>query len=155
MDRGAWWAAVCGMAESQTWPRDWAQHSVTRGDGSGGGWEGEVHTHRHTHTHTHTGVCEFWARLSVVSDFVTPWTVARQASLSFTNSQSCLRLMSVKSVMPSNHLILCRPLLFPPSVFPSIKVFSSQFFPSGDQSIGVSASASVLPMNIQGWFPLR
>ena len=57
--------------------------------------------------------------------------------------------------MPSNHLILCRPLLLPPSIFPSIRIFSmSQFFTSGGQSIGVSASASVLPMNIQDWFPL-
>ena len=57
--------------------------------------------------------------------------------------------------MPSNHLILCRPLLLSSSVFPSIRVFSmSQLFPSGGQSIGASASASVLPMNFQGWFPL-
>ena len=73
-----------------------------------------------------------------------------QASLSITNSQSLLKLMSVESVMPSNHLILYRPLLLVPSIFPSISVFSlSQFFTSGGQSIGVSASASVLPMNIQ------
>ena len=57
--------------------------------------------------------------------------------------------------MPSNLLILCRPLLLHPSIFPSIRVFPmSQFFISGDQNIGVSASASVLPMNIQDWFPL-
>ena len=55
-----------------------------------------------------------------------PWTAARQASLSITNSQSLLRLMSIQLVMPSNCLILCRPLLFPPSVFPSIRVFSSE-----------------------------
>ena len=58
--------------------------------------------------------------------FATPWTAARQASLSITNSQSLLKLMSVESVMPSNHLILCRPLLLPPSVFPSIRVFSDE-----------------------------
>ena len=58
--------------------------------------------------------------------FVTPWTAARQASLSITNSQSLLKLMSIKSVMPSNHLILCHPLLLPPSIFPSITVFSSE-----------------------------
>ena len=57
---------------------------------------------------------------------VTPWTVARQASLSITNSQSLLKLMSIKSVMPSNHLILCRPILLPPSIFPSIRVFSNE-----------------------------
>ena len=63
--------------------------------------------------------------LSRVWLFVIPWTVARQASLSITNSRSLLKLMSIASVMPSNHLILCRPLL-PPSVFPSIRVFSNE-----------------------------
>ena len=58
------------------------------------------------------------------SVFVTPWTAARQASLSITNSQSLLKLMSIESVMPSNHLILCHPLLLLPSTFPSIRVFS-------------------------------
>ena len=57
---------------------------------------------------------------------MTPWTVARQASLSITNSQSLLKLMPIESVMPSNHLILCRPLLFPSSIFPSIRVFSNE-----------------------------
>ena len=63
---------------------------------------------------------------SVMSDFVTPWTAARQASLSITNSQSSPRLMSIESVMPSSHLILCRPLLLLPSILPSIKVFSDE-----------------------------
>ena len=63
---------------------------------------------------------------SVVSDSATPWTTARQASLSITSSQSLLRLMSVDSVMPPNHLILCRPLLLPPSIFPSIRTFSNE-----------------------------
>ena len=66
--------------------------------------------------------------LSHVQLFATPWTVAHQASLSITNSQSLLKLMSIESVMPSNHLILCRPLLLPPSVFPSIRVFSRESF---------------------------
>ena len=64
--------------------------------------------------------------LSCVRLFVTPWTAARQASLSFTISQSLLKLLSVESVMPSNHLILCHPLLFLPSVFPSIRVFPNE-----------------------------
>ena len=64
--------------------------------------------------------------LSHVQLFVTPWTVAHQASLSITNSRSLLKLMSIESVMPSNHLILCRPLLLSPSIFPSIKVFSNE-----------------------------
>ena len=64
--------------------------------------------------------------LSHVWLFATPWTAARQASLSITNSQSLLKLMSVESVMPSNHLILCRPLLLLPSIFSSIRVFSNE-----------------------------
>ena len=63
---------------------------------------------------------------SVMSDSVTPWTAPRQASLSITNSQSLLKLLSIESVMPSNHLILCRPLLLLPSIFPSIRVFSNE-----------------------------
>ena len=93
---------------------------------------------------------------SVLSDFATPWTAARQASLSITNFQSLLELMSIELVMPSNHLIFFHPLLFLPLVFPSSRIFSmSQFFASGGQSIGVSASASVLSMNIQDWSPLE
>ena len=64
--------------------------------------------------------------LSGVQHFVTPWTAAHQASLSITNSQSLLRLMSIELVMPSNHLILCRPLLLPPSILPSIRVSSNE-----------------------------
>src|SRR5574341_1078234 len=64
--------------------------------------------------------------LSHVQLFVTPWTAAHQASLSITNSQSLLKLMSIESVMPSNHLILCHPLLLLPSNFPTIKVFSNE-----------------------------
>ena len=93
--------------------------------------------------------------LSRVWLFATLWTVAHQASLSITNSWRLLKLMSIESVMPSNHIIFCRPILLLPSVFPSIRVLSkSQFFALGGQSTGVSASASVLPMNIQDWFPL-
>ena len=93
--------------------------------------------------------------LSRVQLFATSCTAARQASLSIAISQSPPKPMSIKSVMPSNHLILCRPLLLPPSIFPSIRVFSDEsVFASGGQSIGVSASASVLPMNIQDRFPL-
>ena len=69
---------------------------------------------------------QFVQSLSHVWLFVTPWTAARQASLSITNSRSLLRLMSIKSVMPSNHLILCRPLLLLPSIFPSIRVFANK-----------------------------
>ena len=93
--------------------------------------------------------------LSRVRLFVTPWTAACQASLSITNSRSLLKLMSIESMMPSNYLILCCPLFLLPSIFPSIRVFSvNQFFTSGGQSIGVSASTSVLPLSNQDWFPL-
>ena len=64
--------------------------------------------------------------LSHVQIFVTPWSAAHQDSLSIANSWSLLKLMSIKSVMPSSHLILCCPLLLPPSIFPSIKVFSKE-----------------------------
>ena len=81
-----------------------------------------------------------------------PWTVACQASLSITNSRSLLKLMSIESVMPSNHLILCLPLLLLPLTFPSIRVFFNESVLC--ISIGVSTSALVLPMNIKDWFPL-
>ena len=64
--------------------------------------------------------------VSHVQLFMTPWTAARQASLSITNSQSLFKLMSIESVMPSNHLILCCPLLLPPSIFPSIRALSNE-----------------------------
>ena len=86
---------------------------------------------------------------------VTPWTAAHQASLSITKSQSLLKLIFIESVMPSNHLTLCHPLLFPPSIFPRIRVFSYEsIICIMWTSIGVSVSASVLPMNIQDQFPL-
>ena len=71
----------------------------------------------------------FWQSvqsLDCVWLFVTPWTTASQASLSITNSRSLLKLISIESVMPSNHLILCHPFLLPPSIFPSIRVFSNE-----------------------------
>ena len=84
--------------------------------------------------------------LSRVQLFATPWTAARQDSLSITNSWSLPKLMSIELVMPSNYLILCRPL----QSFPVSGSFQmSQFFASGGQSIGVSALTSVLPMNTQ------
>ena len=103
----------------------------------------------------HFGVFSSVQSLSHVWLFATPWTAACQASLSITNSWSLLKLMSIKSMMPSNHLILCHPLLLLPSIFPSIRVFQmSQFFTSGSQSIGGLVIASVPSMNIEDWFPL-
>ena len=101
--------------------------------------------------------CEFQfssvARLCLI--FATPWTAACQASLSITNSQSLPKLMSIKSVMPSNHLILYCPLLLPPSIFSSIRVSSNESvlcirWPS----TRISASMSIFPMNTQDWSPL-
>ena len=99
--------------------------------------------------------------LSHVRLFATPWTAAGQASLPNMNSWSLLKLMSIESVMPSNHLILCRPPLLLPSILlnlllPLIWSFQmSQFFASGGQSIGLSVSASVIPKNSQNWSPLE
>ena len=91
--------------------------------------------------------------LSCVQLFATPWTVAHQTPLSFTISWNLLKFMSTELVMLSSHLILCRPLSFCLQSLPASESFPmSQLFASGGQSIG--ASASVLPMNIQGWFPL-
>ena len=90
---------------------------------------------------------------SVISNYVTPWTAAQQASLSFTISWSLLKLMSLELMMPSNHLTLCHPLFSCPQPLPASGSFPvSQLFPSGSQSVGVSAS--VLPMDIQDKFPL-
>ena len=86
---------------------------------------------------------------------MTPWVTARQASLSITNSRSPPKHMSIESVMPSNHLILCRPFSSCPQPFPESGSFQmSQLFASGGQSIAVSASILVFPMNNQDWSPL-
>ena len=95
----------------------------------------------------------------VVWLFVTPWTAAYQDSLSFTISRNLVKLTPTESVMPSNHLILCHPILLLP-IFPSIRVFSSELalyksIGTLGQSIGASASALVRLMNIQGWFSLE
>ena len=112
---------------------------------------------------TYLGLLTFMTRrqffpvelFSRVQLFVTPWNEASQASLSFTISQSLLKLMFSESVMPSNHLVLCHPLLPLPSIFPSsVSFLMSWIFTSGSQNLGASASAPVLPVNIQKWFPL-
>ena len=102
--------------------------------------------------------------LSCVQLFVTLWTVALQASLSITNSRSLLKLMSIESVMPSNHLILCRPLLLPPSIFPSITVFSNESvlpirWPKiWSFSVNISPSnehPGLVPLGWTGWISLQ
>ena len=89
--------------------------------------------------------------LSHVWLFATPGTVTCQPSLSITNSQNLLKLMSIEPVMPTNHLILCHPLLLLPSIFPSITVFSSE---SVLPIRWPKYWSSIFPVNIQGWFPL-
>ena len=138
--------SLVGIIKSRTWPRDFTSLSLE--------WISSSFNSVQS--------------LSCVWLFVTLWTgiharQAHQASLSITNSGSLLKLMFIESVMPSNYLILCCPLLLQPSnlsqhlskSFPASGSFPrSQFFASGGQSIGVSASASVLPMNTQDWSPL-
>ena len=88
--------------------------------------------------------------------FVTPQNEALQPSLSFTISQSLFKLMSTESVMPSKHLILCRPLLLLYSIFPSFRAFSNEsYLHISWSNVGPLDSPSVLPINIQDWFPLQ
>ena len=118
-----------------------------------------THTHAHTHTHTHQDVSFLFSvqfSCSVMSDSLRPWTAALQASLSITNSQGLLKLMSIESVIPSSHLIiLCRPLLLPPSIFPSIRGFSNEsplwiMWPK----YWSFSFRIIIPMNFQDWSPL-
>ena len=104
-----------------------------------------------------------FSSLSRVRLFVIPWTAACQASLSITNSRSLLKLLSVESVMPSNHLILCHPLLLPPSIFPSIRVFSSESvlrirgpkYWSFSFSISPNEHQDRSPLGLSGWISLH
>ena len=97
-----------------------------------------------------------FSSLNRVQLFVTPWNAAHQSSLSITNSRGSPKPMSIKSVIPSNHLILCRPIHLP-SNFSSMSIFSNGSalrLAWGGQSIGASASTSVLPMNTEDWLLL-
>ena len=96
-------------------------------------------------------MCQSVQSLSHVWLLPTPWTVAHQASLSITNSHSLLKLMSIESVMPSNHLILCHPLLLPPSIFPSIKAFSNESVLCIRWPKYWSFSFSISPSNEYSW----
>ena len=100
------------------------------------------------HTHQFSSVSSVAQSGLTLQPQVNPWTAAQQASLSITNSQSLHKLMSIKSVMPSHHLILCNPLFLLPSIFPSIREQIKH------QMRQFLVSASVLPKNIQDWFPL-
>ena len=114
----------------------------------------EVLLQTHCKFYTITNICTIFCYCCLVAkshlNLCNPITTAFQASLSFTISWSLLKLMSIESVMPANHLILCRPLLLLPSIFPSIRVISIELTFCSGQSKGTSASASVLPRNIQG-----
>ena len=100
-------------------------------------------------------ICIFSSvQFSHVLFFVTPWTAAHQASLSITNPQSLLNLMSIESMMPSKHLILCHPLLLPPSIFPSIRVFSNESVFHIRCPKYWSFSFSISPSNEYSWLPL-
>ena len=132
MDRGAWWAQSMGSQDLDIQLRYFKSQKMIL-------WK----------------CCTQYSSVQLLSRvwlFVTPWPAACQVSLTIAISWSLPKLMSIELVMPSNHLILCFPLLLLPSILPSFKVFSNES--SGGQSTGVSASISVLPMNIQNWFPL-
>ena len=99
---------------------------------------------------------QFSSSLSHVQLFATPWIAACQASLSITISRSSLKLTSIESVMPCSHFILCHPLFLLPECLPASESFPmSLLFVWGGQSTGVSALASFLPNNTQGWSPLE
>ena len=135
MDRAAWPAAVHGVTKSQTQLSDWTELKDngivlsnwkprnSRRDEQGQKLEGELGNIKHSLLRFQFSSVQ---SLSHVQLFATPWIAACQASLSITNSQSSPKPMSIKSVMPFNNLILCHPLLLPPSIFPSLRVFSNE-----------------------------
>ena len=102
------------------------QYSCVENPMGRGAWQVTVHRVTKSRTRLNTHALSSVQSLSRIWLFATPWTAARQASLSITSSRSLPKLMSIESVMPSNHLILCRPLLLLPSIFPSIRVFSNE-----------------------------
>ena len=113
----------CGRCRCRGREIEWGR--VSLGNGEEGAIE-HLHTFPSDNARALCALASSVQSLSHVRLFATPWTAARQTSLSITNSWSLLKLMSIESVMPSNHLILCHPLLFPPSIFPSVRIFSSE-----------------------------
>ena len=153
MDREAWYTTVHDVRKIWIWLSDWTELNSAEFGLTGPQWLPYPHLF-----HLSCVLLLFlrWPKpcyccsvAQYVWLFAIPWTIAYQAALSFTISWSLLKLMSVYSVMPSNYLILCHPLLLLPPIFLSLEVLMSQLFVSGGQSIGASAPASVFPMNIQ------
>ena len=144
MDREALHAVIHGAARSWTWLSNWTELN----------WCKSLNM-KHSCFKVSVQFNSVQS-LSCVQLFATPWIAARQASLSITNSWSLLKLIPIKSVMPSSHLILCRPLLLLPPFLPESGSFPvGQLFTWRGQSTGASASASVLPMITYNWSPLR
>ena len=140
---------ISASLEDQQWPQDWKRSILIPVPKKGSTkeyanrWTIALISHANGSVHL----------LSHLQPFATPWTAARQAFLFISNSQSLLKLMSIESVMPSNHLIVCHPLLLPPSIFSSIRVFSTESVLCIRRPKYWSVS-TVLPINIQGWSPL-
>ena len=154
-DGGAWWAAIYGVAQSRTRLKQLSSSSSSSDNEQphSGPVGGRVEKQLPSFDVTCSSFCHILVvqSLSCVHLFVTSWTAAHQGSLSFTISWSLFKRMSIELTVPSNYLILCRPLLLTSILFPASGSFlMSQLFASGGQSIGASASASVLSMNIQG-----
>ena len=168
--RPAWHAAIHGVAKSRTQLSDWSDLKVSLGEGSGnplqysclensmdrGAWQvtarGAAKSWPWQHTQGVRVLCIDICHCCSVAKSC-PWTTAHQPSLTFTIFWSLLKLMSTESVMPSNHLILCHTISSCPQSFPASGSFPvSQLFASSGQII--ESITSILPMNIQGWFPL-
>ena len=150
---GAWWAAVYRVTQSRTRLKWLSSSSILCSTGNSTQYCNDLYGEKYFKKYIRSDQIRSVAQ-SCPTLRLTPWIAACQASLSITNSQSSLRLTSIKSVMPSSHLILCLPFFFCPQSLPASESFPmSQLFARGGQSTGVSALASFLPKKSQGWSP--